>query len=299
MLDNKISRPIFIIGSQRSGTRLLYNLLAFHPDVCWFSTLSDMLPSFPQISGIHRLLDIPGIGGLIKRRMLQAMMHTVPHHLLLSPREGSHIYDDYCGFVDDRKTTEFDKTRDLEVKFKFSIRTHLGMTGKPRFLTKQPPNVQRMRLLNFMFPDAYFVHIVRDGRAVANSLLRAPWWSSMQLWWLRGKRPSEVSNYSYNPIQLCAMHWKKTIEEVRKNRKLLGDRYIEIYYEDLVKDVSRSLNFVMERCELRVDSDYLNLLPKTFQNQNSRWKQDLTKSQQQIAIKMMHSTLKQMNYIHK
>ena len=35
---------IFIIGSGRSGTTLLYNLLATHSDVAWFSVLSHHKP---------------------------------------------------------------------------------------------------------------------------------------------------------------------------------------------------------------------------------------------------------------
>jgi len=292
----KIHKPIFIIGSHRSGTRLLYNLLAFNPELCWISTITDAFPSFPQIAITHKVLDLPLIGTQIKHYMLRFMLDTIPRHLLLSPREGSHIYGDYCGFVDDRKTTERDRTRVLEKRFKHIILTHLRMTGKSRFLTKQPPNVQRIRLLNAMFPDAYFLHIIRDGRAVANSLLQAYWWPEMQLWWLNGMRPSEWNRRQRDPVELCAMNWQQTIEEVFRNKKLLGDRYVEIRYEALTHDVRASLSSILTRCELRIEPSYLSLLPVKLQSRNTNWKDDLTPSQQKLVGTALQSMLNRLGY---
>src|SRR5436190_19524223 len=46
-------------------------------------------------------------------------------------------------------------------------------TGKPRVLEKTPPNVLVMNWLLACFPDARFLHIVRDPRAVVSSMQEA------------------------------------------------------------------------------------------------------------------------------
>src|SRR5205807_5792933 len=59
--------------------------------------------------------------------------------------------------------------------------------GKPRWGDKTPNNVLHLPLLSRLFPDAQFVHIVRDGREVAASLAEQSWWRSSAgeaaRWW--------------------------------------------------------------------------------------------------------------------
>src|SRR4051794_27962840 len=47
--------------------------------------------------------------------------------------------------------------------------------GKPRYADKTPHYVSHLPLLAERFPEARFVHVVRDGRDVALSLLEVPW----------------------------------------------------------------------------------------------------------------------------
>src|SRR6478672_851702 len=47
--------------------------------------------------------------------------------------------------------------------------------GKPRYADKTPHYVSHLPELAARFPEAQFVHVVRDGRDVALSLLEVPW----------------------------------------------------------------------------------------------------------------------------
>ena len=48
--------------------------------------------------------------------------------------------------------------------------------GKPRWGDKRPGYFRDVRVLLRLFPDAQFVHMVRDGRDCVASLKRMPWW---------------------------------------------------------------------------------------------------------------------------
>jgi hypothetical protein len=48
--------------------------------------------------------------------------------------------------------------------------------GKARWGDKRPGYYQDVRVLLRLFPDAQFVHVVRDGRDCVASLKRMPWW---------------------------------------------------------------------------------------------------------------------------
>ena len=284
-----IHGPIFIIGSERSGTTLLYNILTTHPDVCWFSAITDRFQSLPEIAFIHRIVDVPVLGPYIKRLILKA---TKGHHLIISPREGASIY--YAHFTNDRRLTERDLVKSKEISFKKIISAHLQMTGKPRFLTKRPMNIQRIRLLNAMFPDAYFIHIIRDGRAAASSFFQTSWWRDHDFWWLGQQKRSGRS--TKDPVALCALHWRNTVAEVLCNKALLKTRYKEIRYESFVQDVRGTVAAILNFCNLRQDKQYLESLPMSVPNMNYKWKELLTITQQKILIHTLQKTLIKLGY---
>lgn len=285
----KVERPIFIIGSGRSGTTVLYNCLSVCPEVCWFSNLTARYPNLPKLAILHRVLEVPFIGSKMKQSIIRASRFT------LRPSEGGNIYHSCCGFEHARKTTEDDLSEEMEGRFKKIIQEHLRLTGKSRFLNKQTANTQRIRLINRMFPDAYYVHIIRDGRAVANSLLHVGWWSDVDIWWL-GHRPPWWKEMGREPIQLCALHWKRDVEEILQNKHLFEDRYVEIRYELLVRDTESVINIIADFCELDRREVFDKLLPETLPNMNYKWKQELTEHQKSVVRDCIGGFLIQLGY---
>jgi hypothetical protein len=175
----------------------------------------------------------------------------------------------------------------MEKKFKDVIKRHLFLTGKRRFLNKQTANTQRIRLINKMFSDAFFIHIIRDGRAVANSLLNVKWWNNTDIWWL-GEKASEWEKEGTQPIALCGLHWKRGVEEIIENKSLFEDRYIEIKYEDFIIDVRGTMDKIISFCELRNSEYFLRMLPQTLPNMNYKWEKSLNEAQKTI----LNNTLK-------
>ena len=289
-----INKPIFIVGSERSGTTFLYNMLAIHPDVCWFSAITDRFQSFPELSFIHRIVNIPILGVYIKKRIIKA---TKGHHLVISPREGAGIYNAH--FINDRKLTELNMDKGKENSFKKIVQVHLQMTGKSRFLTKRPMNIQRIRLLNAMFPDAYFVHIIRDGRASANSFFQTSWWKDHDFWWLGQQQAQNHKRdpHKRDPIELCALHWQHNVIEVLRNRTLLKNRYMEIRYESFVEDVWGTIASVLDFCHLRQEKKYIELLPECATNMNYKWKKYLSVNQQKTLTATLYPLLAKLGYV--
>jgi hypothetical protein len=95
--------------------------------------------------------------------------------------------------------------------------------GKSRFGDKTPPFVLHMDLLAELFPEARFVHVIRDGRDVGLSLREAHF-----------DAPRTVTG--------AARYWR---DRVRRGRalgvRLSPDRYLELRYEDVVGDPRSTL----------------------------------------------------------
>jgi hypothetical protein len=99
---------------------------------------------------------------------------------------------------------------------------YAGAAGKARFADKTPRNVLHVELLAAAFPDARFVHLVRDGRDVVPSMLGLDFFPD--------RFPEAV------------LYWADRVERGRRAGRRLGpERYVEVHYEELVADAPEVL----------------------------------------------------------
>jgi hypothetical protein len=121
-----------------------------------------------------------------------------------------------------------------------ALRAFFGLyadgAGKPRWGDKSPKYVRRMRLLHKTLPEARFIHVIRDGRAVALSLSGVSW----------GPQTADE----------VADRWVGDIERARKMARHLP--YTEVRYEEMVDDPEPSLRRACELCELPWDESMLD-----------------------------------------
>lgn len=110
--------------------------------------------------------------------------------------------------------------------------------GKRRWGDKTPLYVRSIGLLAGLFPTARFVHVIRDGRDVALSYLSVPW----------GPRD----------IWRVARKWKQDVSAGRRDgRALPASRYLEIRYEDVIRDPRGALERICLAADLPFDERML------------------------------------------
>lgn len=146
--------------------------------------------------------------------------------------------------------------------YRWLIRIHVD--GDLRFAEKTPRNVWIVSMLKRAFPDAQFVHIVRDGRDVALSLLRQPWLRAVHegagvrdgegalqgphaRFWVERERAEEFQKAS--DIRRCAWTWRRFTEAgLALADELPSSQYHQLRYEDLVteskQEADRLLRFL-------------------------------------------------------
>jgi hypothetical protein len=97
--------------------------------------------------------------------------------------------------------------------------------GKPRWGDKTPAYMRYLSLLERLFPDALYIHLVRDGRDCALSFLQMPDESATRTW----AHPERAAGF--------ACQWACEIRDAQAlGRRVGGSRYVEVRYEDLVSD---------------------------------------------------------------
>jgi len=109
-----------------------------------------------------------------------------------------------------------------------------------------------------VFPNARFIHLIRDGRAVTASILRAS-----RSW---GK------NWAPKTVDEAAKLWIKFVKASRDIAKMVRDpnQYIEVRYEDLRQNGAYELSRLLEWLNLSADESLLNTIVKKNSIENIR-----------------------------
>jgi hypothetical protein len=196
-------KPVFIVGMNGSGTTMLADSLDNHPDLYIFPGESAVLPFF--ISKISSFGDLSKLSS--RKKLADALGRSWSFW-----------------FVNDKKPKILDEKELTQPGFAGVVDSMFinfaASQGKYRWGEKTPMYLQHIELLSTHFPCAQFIHIIRDGRDVAQSFQR---------------------RYKKEPCWTI-YRWKKTTEMGRVQGKKLGDnRYMEIKYEELTNNPERIL----------------------------------------------------------
>ncbi len=101
--------------------------------------------------------------------------------------------------------------------------SYAAKESKPRWGDKTPMYMRHLPFLERLFPDAQYVHLIRDGRDAAVSFLRMPAGTYTRTW----AHPEAPAAF--------ACLWRTEVSAARELGARVGsERYFEVRYEDLV-----------------------------------------------------------------
>ena len=234
------TETVFLVGPARSGTTLLYKVLCLHPDVAFISNWRSRFPSVPAVSLLDRLRRhapsvvrrtwFAGSDAYVYGRSRAPWDRAFP-----SPVEGEPVYRS-AGVA--RPGGPPPASADPSIALPAAFGSIRALGGGSCLVSKRIANNLRIPLLHEIFPDARFVFLIRDGRAVAKSLARVDWWEGNHIWWFDGT-PRDWRAEGKDPWELCAWHWVKEAEAIEEGLTSVPPQQIlRLRYEDLVRDAS-------------------------------------------------------------
>jgi Sulfotransferase family len=192
---------LFVVGCPRSGTTLLRRMLDAHPRIA-MTRETHWIPAFAARAN----------GEVTPELLSEIRRHRKFENLNLPPSDveraaaGSPAY---AAFV----TALFD--------------LYGEQAGKPLVGDKTPGYVRSIRVLHHLFPEARFVHLVRDGRDVCLSALA---WERKEAGFRR-----RFPTWADAPLTTCALWWRWHVLLGRQSgRELPAGLYYEMRYEELV-----------------------------------------------------------------
>ncbi len=148
-------RPIFIFGCERSGTTLLGSLLGSHSRCLATPEAEFVADAYRQHLARDAGFDLIGTLNRIKHNF-RFQLWNIDVSAQAAERAGVTSYKELIGYL---------------------FATYAAGVGKDAdiWIDHTPTNVRAAAMLSELFPEAKFIHLVRDGRAVVSSIKSLDW----------------------------------------------------------------------------------------------------------------------------
>lgn len=188
---------VFVGGMPRSGTTLMRVMLDSHPDI--------------RCGGETRVIP----------RILNLRTSWVK-----SPLEASRLLE--AGITTD--------VLDAAIgEFMLEIIARHGKPAK-RLCNKDPFTLKSAVYINSLFPNAQFIFMIRDGRAVAHSIV---------------SRKVTISGFDLTDYRQCISKWNSALSSMYEQCKSLGPKICHpVYYEQLVLHPEQTLRGILNFLQL-------------------------------------------------
>jgi hypothetical protein len=282
VLEHEESGTVFILGPARSGTTLLYKVLCLHPQVAFISNWRSRFARVPLTAILNRVArSMPSRerrtwfdGG--SNAYVYGNARRFTDRLFPTPVEGEPVYT-RAGVP--RPGGPSTAGVDPEIALPAAFDSIRSLGSGSCLVSKRIANNLRVPLLHQIFPHARFVVLVRDGRAVADSLSRVDWWEGSFVWWYGGT-PARFVAEGGDPWEMVARNWIEEIEAIDKGLQTVPEEHvIRLRYEDLVADPTAAFERLADFMHLPDESGWrrsLAMLP--IQDRNEGWRARLEPS---------------------
>lgn len=257
-----MERPVFVIGCPRSGTTLLHHMLLSAGGFAIYDTESNVFNMLVPTFGDLRL-------ERNRRRLLDAWLNS--HLFRASGLERETL-----------RQRLLDEGRSGGSFLRILMEEIARAQRVNRWVEHSPSHLFHVAEIRQAFPEALFVHVIRDGRDVAVSLGKMGWFQKLPL-------------ANHDGVLAAGIFWQWMAGWGRKCGSTLGPNYAEVRYEELVQQPRAALKRLEQFIQHDLDYDQIQRTaigsvkkPNTSFlserdtgafNPLERWKRDLTPRQ--------------------
>lgn len=302
----KIEKPIFIVGLPRSGTTLIYNLLCAHESAAYVTNSMNSFPEAPRaIEWLRKKFNWNVRGERFLADSIEVDFGSPSEPLTFwGPWMGRDVESLHWP---ERNIQDLGPER-VQTIYRDIKKILSTFGGSRRFVMKYPVMQMELKVLQELFPDAKFIHILRDSRPAANSLIKLFRLSNQQL--NKIKHPniqyivpypriknlhSYLEKYGPDSVECTARVWNDAVELVQNTAPSLKN-YYEFKYEDLLENPKTEMEKIFQFCELSWPNQSNENFKKHYQNIGKAYHKNEYKEYDKIT-EITAPLLKKLNYI--
>ena len=244
-----VEKPIFILGTGRSGTTILGIVLSMHREIGY--------------------LNEP-----------KAIWHVIHPH--------EDIIGNYSQADAKYRLTAEDATDEMQQRAARMFGAYLTTTRSKRLVDKYPELIFRVDFVRTLFPDARFIFLVRNGWDTCHSIAawskrlgvqvngeKHDWWGVDDRKWkliveqlvktdpVFAEIADEVKHFERH-LDRATVEWILTMQEGLRFLQALPDCIHLVRFEDLTTEPDETLAALCNFCELPTDNTFLEYARRTL-----------------------------------
>ena len=242
-MHKELNRPIFVVGSPRSGTSILTWCLGHHPNIFPVPESNWMGDFAVDVALAYR------IGAARDYYSILSAM-DIPNDELFAAF-GRSINDLILGHRTDLERKRFAKRIELKIDPRWIKAASTAAGPKTCWVDGTPEYSFHIYGLRKLFPQALFVHLVRDVRAVVRSMINFHRVTEIRLvaneeeayrYWMRTVSACLVAERAYGPSVVYRIGYADLINEPESTMRSLLDFLSEPYTARCLEPLSQRIN---------------------------------------------------------
>lgn len=240
--DNKLITPFFILGNPRSGTSLFRLMLNSHPNLI-----------VPPESGFlqwwfEKYRDWKEEDSLNNDRIKSYINDILSSKKIIDWGLDSEII--FENILKNKPKNYSELSTQIYLSYKSNYKSNVLQIGD-----KNNYYIYHLTTINSIYPNAKYIHLIRDGRDVACSYKKIKSLKTNSTY-----RPNLVSD-----IIDIAKEWNKNINNI--DNYLNNKKCLKVKYEDLLIDTERTLFIVCEFLGISYHSQMLDYYKPEFNDE--------------------------------
>ena len=271
------ARPVFVVGSPRSGTSILTWCLGHHPNLFpvpesnWMGDFAVNVAIAYRIGAARNYYSILSAMDIPDDELFAAFGRSINDLIL-------------------RHRTDLEKKRyanriELKLEPRWIKAASTAAGPKTRWVDGTPEYSFHIHGLRKLFPQALFIHLVRDVRAVVRSMVKFHSVTGIQLvaneeeayrYWMRTVGACLLAERAYGPAVLRRVRYTDLIEHSEPTMRSLLDFLGEPYAERC-----------LDPLELRINS---SIVPLDFEINYAALNPTLVKEATQLSAEVERTT---------
>lgn len=292
----------FIIGSPRSGTTILGDILDRHMNIAqWYESYymwAYFIDSKESDVWKKEMLTKKALAGIRREYSIYQRKSGKSCIIDKTPEHAFHIEVILEIFPTAKWIHIIRDGRDVTLSIKKEWNKRSQMVNEKNYRQLLMTSWRMLRRQPYIrYILMALCHEILNNRSLNPKMyLNKSKWKGKPYW---GPRFAGWETYlaNHEPIEFNAMQWVKSVEAVFDSWHLIQDRNkLEIRYEDLLQDPERMLAAIVKFLGFEADSTFLATIPKLYRKNFNKWKTGFTASEINKIKPILNPLLEKLEY---
>jgi len=153
----------------------------------------------------------------------------------------------------------------------------------------------RLFAIQKIFPDAKFINVIRDPRAVIASMMKR--FEDEGEFTMGFPIKDKIKFEEMSSIEKWALRYKQVIDYINPfSKQQKNENFLTISYDDLINNPKDLTKQIFNFCELSIPKSLQTIIPPIKKNTKEKWRKKLSKDDENKIFEILKPVIEKMGY---